>query len=333
MQEILRFMDIRSTDPTYNLALEEYLLTHYTQGEILLLWQNANTIVIGRNQNTEEEINRAFVEEHKITVVRRTTGGGAVYHDMGNLNYSFIQDSGDPETMSIAALAVPVVKALATMGVQAEVSGRNDILVDGKKISGVAQRLYHNRILHHGTLLFSSNPDMVAGALKVRQDKFQSKSAKSVRARIGNIKDYISDPDMTVNDFRERLIQALTESRNVVPIVLTAEEEQDVLKLRDEKYRTWDWNFGKSPAYSFRNGARFDGGRLEVSANVEQGVIREIRFTGDFLAISEVAPLEQALQGVKFERQDVADVLKRFPLHEMFGGITEEEILQLLFDI
>ena len=116
MREILRFMDIRSTDPTYNLALEEYLLTHYTQGEILLLWQNANTIVIGRNQNTEEEINRAFVEEHNITVVRRTTGGGAVYHDMGNLNYSFIQDSGDPETMSIAALAVPVVKALARWG-------------------------------------------------------------------------------------------------------------------------------------------------------------------------------------------------------------------------
>ena len=177
MEHSLYFMDIRSTDPTYNLALEEYLLTHHTEGEILLLWQNANTVVIGRNQNTEEEINRPFVEEHQITVVRRTTGGGAVYHDLENLNYSFIQDVGDPETISIAALAVPVVRALEEMGVHAELSGRNDILVDGKKISGVAQRMFRNRILHHGTLLFDSDPEMVAGALQVRQDKFQGVSA------------------------------------------------------------------------------------------------------------------------------------------------------------
>ena len=322
MEHSLYFMDIRSTDPTYNLALEEYLLTHHTEGEILLLWQNANTVVIGRNQNTEEEINRPFVEEHQITVVRRTTGGGAVYHDLGNLNYSFIQDVGDPETISIAALAVPVVRALEEMGVHAELSGRNDILVNGKKISGVAQRMFRNRILHHGTLLFDSDPEMVAGALQVRQDKFQSKSAKSVRTRIGNIREFLPDSTVTVEDFRRRLIEALTASQEVWPICLTAEEEREIRTLQEEKYRNWDWNFGKCP-----------GGRVEISANVEQGIIREIRFTGDFLALTEVSQAEKALTGVRFERPPVAEVLAALPLQALFGSVTAEEILQLLFEI
>lgn len=333
MNEVLHFMDIRSTDPTYNLALEEYLLMHHMEEEILLLWQNANTIVIGRNQNTEEEINRSFVEAHGVTVVRRTTGGGAVYHDMGNLNYSFIQDVDDPEKMSIAALAVPVVEALGTMGVQAEVSGRNDILVDGKKISGVAQRMYKNRILHHGTLLYASNPDMVAGALQVRQDKFISKSAKSVRARIGNIQDYVQDKSMNLETFRTRLIEALTESRDVRPIVLSPEEEAEVIKLQTEKYRNWDWTYGKSPAYALHTAARFPGGRLEVKADVQNGVIQDIRFIGDFLALMEIDPAQDELKGVRFERENVRKALEPLPIEQIFGAVTLEDILTLLFEV
>lgn len=332
MNEVLYFMDIRCTDPTYNLALEEYLLTHHMEGEILLLWQNANTIVIGRNQNTEEEINRAFVEEHGVTVVRRTTGGGAVYHDMGNLNYSFIQNVDDPEKMSIAALAVPVVKALGSMGVTAEVSGRNDILVDGKKVSGVAQRMYKNRILHHGTLLYASNPDMVAGALRVRQDKFISKSAKSVRARIGNIQDYVQDPSMNIETFRTRLIEALTERRDVRPITLRPEEEAEIIKLQMEKYRNWDWTYGKSPAYALHTAARFPGGYLEVKADVQNGLIQDIRFIGDFLALIEIDPAQDVLKGVRFEREDVRRALESLPIEKIFGAVTVNDILMLLFE-
>ena len=162
------------------MAFEEYVLTHRQQGEYLLLWQNDNTIVVGRNQNTAQEIDPAFVEKHHINVVRRSTGGGAVYHDMGNLNYSFITDIGNSERLTMERFTQPVVAALRGLGLHAEASGRNDILVEGRKVSGTAQRLVNGRILHHGTLLFDSRPEMIAGALRVDPAKFASKGAKSV---------------------------------------------------------------------------------------------------------------------------------------------------------
>ena len=158
------YLETRSTDPYYNLAFEEYVLTHRTEGDYLLLWQNDNTVVVGRNQNTAEEINADFVEAHHIRVVRRGTGGGAVYHDLGNLNYSFITDAGEKEKLSFARFTEPVVKALCELGLSASASGRNDILVDGCKVSGTAQRLSGDRVLHHGTLLFDSDPSLVGGA-------------------------------------------------------------------------------------------------------------------------------------------------------------------------
>ena len=146
----VNYIETGSTNPCFNLAFEEYILKNRREGDWLMLWQNANTVVVGLNQNTAEEINAAFVREHNITVVRRTTGGGAVYHDLGNLNYSFITDLGDAASMSIEQFSRPVCRALAAMGVRAEVSGRNDIMVGGKKVSGVALRIYKDRILHHG---------------------------------------------------------------------------------------------------------------------------------------------------------------------------------------
>ena len=202
--EKVRYLETGSTDPAYNLAFEEYVLTHRRDGAYLLLWQNDNTIVVGRNQNTAQEIDRAFVEQHHIRVVRRGTGGGAVYHDMGNLNYSFITDAGDAERMAMERFTRPIVAALQGLGLQAEASGRNDILVEGRKVSGTAQRLTDGRILHHGTLLFDSRPEMVAGALRADPAKFRSKGAKSVRSRIGNIRDFLPE-DMTLPAFWDYL--------------------------------------------------------------------------------------------------------------------------------
>ena len=329
LQHAVRYMETHSQNPYYNLAFEEYVLTHRTEGDYLLLWQNDNTIVVGQNQNTEAEINRPFVEEHHINVVRRSTGGGAVYHDLGNLNYSFITDAGDKESISMARFTHPVVEALKGLGLQAEASGRNDILVEGRKVSGTAQRLCGNRILHHGTLLFDANPDMVAGALQVEPEKFRSKSTKSVRSRIGNIRSFLKQ-DMDMPAFWAYLKDTLAGSGMVFD-ALTPQELGEVEKRKAEKYDTWEWNYGRSPKFDMTGKRYWDGGCLEVGVSVAHGVITDVRFHGDFLAVRSVEPLVEALRGVPFRREDVRRVLDSQPMSELFGGITEEQVLDTMF--
>ena len=324
------YLETHSEDPRYNLAFEQFVLENRREGDYLLLWQNANTIVIGRHQNAEEEINRPFVEEHGIHVVRRVTGGGAVYHDMGNLNYSFITDAGKTEQLSMGRFTAPVVEALKSLGLDAEASGRNDILVEGKKVSGTAQRLHKGRILHHGTLLFETNPTMVAGALNADPSKFQSKSSKSVRSRIGNIRPCLKE-DMEMPAFWNYLKGVLAKD-GFDEGALTAEELAAVQALKESRYDTWEWNFGHSPRYDLRVKRRFEGGGLEAFLRVEKGQIQEISFQGDFLCREDLDVLCEALAGCPFRREDVAAVLARFSLADYFGGISAEEILSLLFD-
>ena len=330
MDKKVNYMETGSRDPYYNLAFEEYVLTHRKEGEYLLLWQNENTIVIGQNQNAEEEINRAFVEAHKINVVRRTTGGGAVYQDLGNLNYSFITDVDDAERMTMVRFTAPVVEALRALGVQAEAAGRNDILAGGRKVSGTAQRLVGDRILHHGTLLFDSDPSMVSGALNADPAKFQSKSAKSVRSRIGNIREFLVR-DMNLQQFWNYLKEALS-GGGIAYDSLSPEELEEVRRLREEKYATWEWNFGRSPRYDVSNKRRFEGGSLEFRAAVEKGgAITDMVFYGDFLSVRPLDEVTAALRGCDFRREAVASVLDGFHLPEYFGGIGKEEILDTLF--
>ena len=329
MQHAVRYMETHSQNPYYNLAFEEYVLTHRTEGDYLLLWQNDNTIVVGQNQNTEAEINRPFVEEHHINVVRRSTGGGAVYHDLGNLNYSFITDAGDKESISMARFTPPVVEALKGLGLQAEASGRNDILVEGRKVSGTAQRLCGNRILHHGTLLFDANPDMVAGALQVDPEKFRSKSTKSVRSRVGNIRSFLPT-DMTLEQFWGYLKSCLCEN-GFETGELDKQELNRIRSLKREKYDTWEWNYGKSPKYDMTNRRRWSGGGLEVRAQIEEGRICALVFYGDFLAMRPLEDITSALEGCLMRREDVAAVLDGFPLNEYFGGISRQELLDTIF--
>lgn len=323
------YLETGSQNPYYNLALEEFVLTHRLDGEYLLLWQNDNTIVVGQNQNTEAEINREFVEAHHINVVRRTTGGGAVYHDLGNLNYSFITGAGDADRLTMERFTRPVVEALRGLGLQAEASGRNDILVDGKKVSGTAQRLVKGRILYHGTMLFDADSSMVAGALQVDPSKFQSKSAKSVRSRIGNIRPALAR-DMELGEFWEYLKNTLA-GGGMTAGSLTAEELSAVEELKRTKYDTWEWNYGRSPQYDLINKRRFEGGGLEVRVQVKEGRITGIVFYGDFLAVAPLDGLTAALEGCAFRREAVEEVLDRFSLGELFGGIAKEEILETMF--
>ena len=331
MQRAVHYLETGSQSPYYNLAFEEYVLTHRTQGDYLLLWQNENTIVVGQNQNTEAEINRPFVEAHHINVVRRSTGGGAVYHDLGNLNYSFITDAGDKASISMDRFTSPVVEALKGLGLQAEASGRNDILVEGRKVSGTAQRLYGNRILHHGTLLFDANADMVAGALQVDPEKFRSKSTKSVRSRIGNIRSFLKQ-DMDMPAFWAYLKETLAGSGMVFD-TLTADELAQVDKLKAEKYDTWEWNYGRSPKFNVRCKRYWDGGCLEANVSIANGVITDVRFFGDFLSVCGLEELVERLKGVAFRPEDVGAVLNDSPVGELFGGITADEVTATIFDL
>lgn len=326
----LHYLETGTTDPSYNLAFEQYVLESHTEGDWLILWQNADTVVVGLNQNTAEEINREFVEENGIRVVRRMTGGGAVYHDLGNLNYSFISNVEDAETLSIRHFAEPVCQALRALGVQAEISGRNDIVIEGRKVSGCAQRIHKNRILHHGTLLFSSDRDRIAGALNADPAKFESKSAKSVRSRIGNIRDFLPET-IEIHEFWKRMLDELGKD-GMQREQLTEEELQEISLLADEKYRTWEWNWGKSPHYSYSSKKRFPGGTIEVRADIEAGTVKDLVFFGDYMATMDDHLLLNMLRGQIFRKNVFADVLNRFELSAMFGEISREEILSLLFD-
>ncbi len=329
MKNKMFYLETHTTNPYYNLAFEEYVLKNCTEGDYLLLWQNDKTIVVGQNQNTEEEINRPFVEEHSIRVVRRATGGGAVYHDLGNLNYSFITDAGDVEELTMERFMKPVVEALRELGLDAQSSGRNDILVEGHKVSGTAQRLFRNRILHHGTLLFDADVEMVSQALKVDPEKFRSKSAKSVRSRVGNIRDFLKE-DMQLQEFWDYLKDTLARN-GAEEISLPEEAIQEIRETQENKYETWDWNFGKSPAFAIVNRRYFSGGCVEVMMSVEKGIIQDIIFLGDFLSRRPLTPIYVALKGRLFDRKTIEENLKEFSLPEFFGNITVEEILCVMF--
>lgn len=324
------YLETGSVEPGWNLAFEEYVLKNKRQGDWLILWQNRSAVIVGRNQNALAEIDREFVQEHGISVVRRNTGGGAVYHDLGNLNYSFITDAAVNLTGADNRFTAPVVRALRGLGLDAESSGRNDILVSGHKVSGTAQYRSGERILHHGTLLFDSDPEMIAGSLNPDPTKFQTKSVKSVRSRVGNIRAFLQQ-DMTLGEFWDYLKGALVED-GIVPMRLQPEELAQVAALRDQKYDTWQWNYGASPKYDSVLRQRFPGGLLEIHLTVKAGRIEGIRIFGDFLALRPVDRLEDALVGCLYRREELTAVLAELPLADYLGTVTGEQLVDTLMD-
>lgn len=325
------YLDIDSIDPYYNLALEEYIFINAKPDDpVFLLWQNQNTIVVGKYQNTVEEINQDFVRENNVRVVRRITGGGAVYHDLGNLNFSFMQRHEALEDLDFRVFTQPVAAVLHKLGVEAEFNGRNDLSIEGKKFSGNAQTIKDCKILHHGTLMFDSNLDFVENALNVKPDKLVSKGVRSVRSRVTNISDHLSNK-IGINEFRKLLLENMFAHNSLEPYKLSGCDLDGVKKLRNEKYATWAWNYGFSPEYDIKKYRKFDFGGVTVCIKVMKGgSIAGVSIFGDFFGSGDLKELESRLTGLPLRESAVRCALDPVPIGSYIRGMDAKTLTEII---
>lgn len=318
------------TDPHYNLALEEYLLKE-GQDEYFLFWRNAPAVIIGKYQNAFAEVNLPYAEQAEIEVVRRISGGGAVYHDLGNLNYSFLLNRPPGELLDLPKYSRPMVEALQALGVPAELNGRNDITAAGRKISGNAQYASSGRLLHHGTLLFDTDFARMQQVLTVDADKIAAKGIESVRARVANIREFIPQT-ATLADFQSLLQTQIWQSCAVVgEYRLTQQDEAAIASLQESQYNRWEWNIGRSPQARFHRKRRVAAGSLEVFLTVESGLVQGIEIYGDFFAEPAWDKMIQGLIGLPYHQAAIQNYLTQFAVADFCAGLTEEDLLSCLF--
>lgn len=321
-----------NTDPRLNLAMEEYIARKFSADhDYLLFYINEPSIIIGRNQITIEEVNQDYIEDNNIHVVRRVSGGGAVYHDLGNLNFSFINTHDVTKLHNFKEFTKPVVDVLKELGLDAELIGRNDILVNEKKISGAAQFSTGKRMISHGTLLFDTDLGEVANALNVKMSKIESKGHKSVRSRVANISEFLQKK-ISIQDFRALLLKGLyAEDEAFETYHLSPEEWKSVYELKAEKYDTWDWNYGRAPKFNVKRNKRFAIGELDVRILVERGLIEDLKIYGDFFGKDSVTELEAILEGLHYDKPSIENALKTVDLSNYFGAIDKAEFMEFLY--
>ncbi len=327
------YLESKSTDPHFNLALEQYVFDELPrEQDYCMLWQNDNAIIVGKYQNTAEEVNGRYVAEQGIRVVRRLSGGGAVYHDLGNLNFTFIRDADKEEMLDFESFCLPVAGALAAYGVKAELSGRNDITIDGKKFSGNAQYIREGRVMHHGTILFDSDLSVLAKALNAPRDKIESKGVKSTRSRVTNVKEYLS-ADVGLRAFWDSLAAHIDEQVGLVPLALGEGDLARVRAIQRERYDTWEWNWGASPRYAVHKHRRIEGvGGVSVEMDVQEGVVTAFALSGDFFSSADTGGLVAWMQGRRLNREELAAALRTFDVGRYINNLTAEEFVRLLLE-
>ncbi len=336
---------VSESDNVYeNLAMEEYLFRILPKGSrCLMLWQNRDAVVIGKYQNAAEEINSSYVREQGIRVARRLSGGGAVFHDLGNLNYSIIEDI-DPDAdtekeWDFSAFLQPVIEVLRSYGLEAAFSGRNDIVIDDRKVSGCAQYERDGRILHHGCILVDTDLDRLEKALCPPAAKFESRSTKSVRSRVAAINSLLKDP-IQIDDFKSELaalyLKEDGQQKGLIQeragrLYLTEEDRREILRLRDEKYASWEWIWGYEAEYQVQKQRKYPAGLLKADMNVREGRIEKIRFSGDFFSSRDIHELEERLCGLKLD-ESLLYLLGQMDIAHHIHGITAGELCELLLE-
>ena len=306
----MKYIVNKSHNPAYNIALETYAFRD--EDELFILWINEPTIVIGKHQNAIEEINKAYTDKYGIHVVRRLSGGGAVYHDLNNLNYTIISNKAEEGAFDFKTFSQPVIETLADLGVTATFTGRNDLEINGKKFCGNAQAYYKGRMM------------------QVSKDKIESKGVKSVRARVTNILDELPDK-ITVQEFSDRLLGKMKASYpDMTEYVLSDEELTEIKKLADEQFGTWDWTYGKSPDYTIKRSVRYPAGKLTSYVKVEKSMITGLKIYGDFFGIKDISDIEEKLIGLRYEYQDILAKLQTIDTTSYFTNITPQEIAKAI---
>src|ERR1035437_64279 len=289
------------TDPYFNIASEEYLLKNFSD-DIFLLYCNEPSVIVGKHQNTFAEINYWFVKEKGIKVVRRLSGGGTVYHDAGNLNFCFIRNGQIGSLVDFQKFTQPIVEMLQAMGIPAERSGRNDLTINGHKISGNAEHVYKNRTLHHGTLLISAYLENLKGALKNNAENYHDKAIKSVRSKVTNLREYLPK-DFTIELFHKRLIDhILATFPDIQPYVFSATDLKSIQELIDQKYSTWEWNFGYSPKFTFKNSGKINNDLIDIEINIDKGFIQSLSVE---LNKNQATDIKEILCGVKYNEETI----------------------------
>jgi len=321
------------TDPCYNLALEEYFLKYSPiPDDLVILWQNCPTVVLGRNQNAAVEINSAFITEQTIQVVRRLSGGGAVYHDLGNLNFTFITALAAVGHNNFSYFTVPIIDALAELGVKAEFTGRNDLTIEEQKFSGNAQYIHHDRLLHHGTLLFDTDMAVLAQSLAGSDAKHSKPAVSSVRSRVTTIRQHLP-PAVTLAEFKTVLLKAIFANAGEPyrRYELSTSDRQAVETLADKRYRSPIWTYGTVPLYNRSSKQTFTGGTVQVLLNVENEIITQCKICGDFFATGDVDELTATLKGAPFTRETVATIIKIWLAAHPIHDVSPDELLSCFF--
>lgn len=296
-----------SYDPWYNLALEEYLLRNLQPKEIILyLWQNENTVVIGRNQNPWKECRCSILEAEGGKLARRLSGGGAVFHDLGNLNFTFLMDR---RLYDLSRQLQVILEGVRSLGINAEFTGRNDLTVEGKKFSGNAFYLEKDKAYHHGTVLIHVDSAKVAKYLQVSKEKMAAKGVESVQARITNLQNYL--PDLSIQEMKNTLMTSFQKIYGKCP------EEPLVINSREKgleelyaKYSSWEWRYGKTPQFDLVLESRFPWGGIELGLKLNKGRIMEATLYSDAMNGTLIQEISRSFQGKAFDSQVLSQALE-----------------------
>jgi lipoate-protein ligase A len=313
----------KQTNPYFNIAAEEYILKHFTE-DVFMLWQNEPSVIIGKHQNTLAEINHKYIEQHNIPVVRRISGGGAVFHDLGNINFTFIKTIIGEDLVDFKRFIDPLITVLQQLGVDARQEGHNDIRINGLKCSGNAEHVFKNRVLHHGTILYSSDLNTLGIALHSDEDRFTGRAVKSRRSPVTNIISHLP-VKISMHDFIERIYQhQFSLGHDASYYQLTERHNLEIQKLADQKYKTWEWNYGYSPAYHYSN--HIDN--LNCELETLGGIITEALIFDNTTQLHHTS-LEESLKGIRHQKEEIEKVLIRLKINE--NHLSLNDYLNLIF--